>query len=293
MTPDQASPGILSLAPRSFISLQGPDAQRFLNGQLTNDIRVVSESRCIYAAVLNAKGQLDAVCHVRMVDDRYLLDAPAELGEALVTRLDRYLIADQVELSPVTDTWHLAHLVGMHPDELQPELPDTTRIASVNRLGVDGHDLLSPAPLDLAVPVLTPDQAEALRIGHGVPAWPSELAPGLLPPEAGLDATAISYDKGCYLGQEVISRMKRAGKTNRHLVQFFVPAGTPAGSTILADQSPAGTVTSVSPISCGEGRTKALGYRRRKSEKITTFRLATPDGRDLPGPATVLKRLTG
>ena len=119
MIPEQASPGILSLSPRSFVSLRGPDAERFLNGQLTNDIRVASESCCISSAVLNAKGQLDAVCHVRMVDDAYLLDAPGDLGEALMMRLERYLIADEVELSPVTDTWHLTHLVGMHPDELR------------------------------------------------------------------------------------------------------------------------------------------------------------------------------
>jgi folate-binding protein YgfZ len=293
MIPEHASPGILSLVPRSFVSLRGPDTERFLNGQVTNDIRGASESCCIYSAVLNAKGQLDAVCHVRMVHDAYLLDAPGDLGEALVMRLERYLIADEVELSPVTDTWHLTHLVGMHPDELRTGLPDTTRIAAANRLGVDGHDLLSPGPLDLAVPVLTPDQAEALRIDHGVPAWPHELTPGLLPPEAGLDATAISYDKGCYLGQEVISRMKRAGKTNRHLVHFSVPADTPAGSMILADGSPAGTVTSVSPIGREDGQANALGYRSRKSEDTTTFNIATPDGRALPGQATVLKRLAG
>ena len=169
MTPDQNPRGSLSLAPHTFLSVRGPDAERFLNGQLTNDIRLASESRCIYSAILNAKGQLDAVCHVRMIDGSYLLDAPGGLSDTLVTRLDRYLIADEVELADESGAWHLYHLVGMPPDTLPGDLPGTTHLAAVNRLGVDGYDLLSPDPLSLQIPVLGPDDAEALRIAHGIP----------------------------------------------------------------------------------------------------------------------------
>lgn len=278
--------GLYPLPPRTFLLVEGADRLRFLNGQVSNDVQRVEEGECLYATVLNAKGQLDAVCHIRKIPGAYLIDAAREVRESLLERLDRYLIADEVTLTDVSDDWRLCHAVGSGLQDLGAPLPKDLLTHALNRFGVPGTELLGREPLDIPKQLLLEAGAmEALRIYSGVPAWGTELTVGQLPPEAGLDRTAISYDKGCYLGQEVISRMKRAGKTNRHLVQWEVPAGTAPGTPLLVEDTPAGVITSVAPGGSGE-TTTALGFRQRKFEGTERFPL--PHG---AGHATVRKRL--
>jgi len=255
-----------------MILIEGGDRLRFLNGQLTNDVRNADQGQCVHAALLNAKGQLDAVGHVRALPEAYLIDVPSGLCAVVLARLDRYLIADDVTLTDVSDRWHLYHLLGIDPGQLSFDLPAGALLQESDRFGTPGTDLLSPLPLTIPADLRIGDETmERFRIQQGVPLWPTELAPGLLPPEAGLDRTAISYTKGCYLGQEVISRMKRAGKTNRHLVQLQVPAGTLPGVFYDGD-APAGEITSVAPGT--EDRSLALGFRKRKYEDRNLFTLS-------------------
>ena len=273
------SPSLLPLSPCTILRVRGPDRLRFLNGQLTQDVHHARDGRAVYSAILNAKGQLEAVCHVREegADGDYLLDAPIALRETLLARLDRYLIADDVELLDESDDWHAAHLLGA-------EVPGNLSAWQCTRLAQPGHDLLARSPIAVeGVPELSIEQAEHARIELGIPAWGAELAEGLLPPDADLEASAISYDKGCYLGQEVISRMKRAGKTNQHLVRLAVPEGTPVPSLLVSGEKEAGRITSVS----GD---LALGFRRRKFAEQDEFSLRTPDGGNLPGTARVRDR---
>lgn len=285
-TPTDSSPvGGIPLSPRVILHVTGEDRVRFLNGQVTNDVRNIPEGACLYAAVLNAKGKLDSVCHIRATVDGFLIDAHPSRQDSLLARLDRYLIADEVTLSDVSDQWHLTHLLGIPADDPRLCLPSGTLVHENDRYGCPGLDLLSPSALDIPEDLLIGDDAlESFRISQGVPAWPSELTPGLLAPEAGLDQNAISYEKGCYLGQEVISRVKRAGKTNRHLVLLEVPAHS-ALTPFLNDDQPAGEITSVSTASIGD-TALALGFRSRKFETNAEFQL--PDGK---GSVKVLRRL--
>lgn len=110
---------------------------------------------------------------------------------------------------------------------------------------------------------MSADERETLRIRHGVPVWGRELTEGMLPPEAALEVTDISYQKGCYIGQEVISRIKSAGKVNRRLTRFEVAADAPVTCGPLDDR--AGEITSVAPLAEGEQR-HALGFLRRVAE---------------------------
>jgi folate-binding protein YgfZ len=259
--------------------VSGPDRLRFLNGQVTQDVHLATKERAVYSAVLDAKGRLEAVCHIREQDGSYVIDAPLSLREPLLARLDRYLIADEVELQDESENWHLAHLVGGDP-------PPGVACWQCRRLEAPGHDVLTPQPVQLAgVAELSLPEFESHRIRHGIPAWDHELSLGVLPPEAGLEASAISYDKGCYLGQEVISRMRRAGKTNQHLVQLEVPAGTCAPCLLIHEGSEAGRVTSVTGLEGGPS--PALGFRKRKYAVITQFSLAATDGSPLDGQAFV------
>jgi folate-binding protein YgfZ len=101
---------------------------------------------------------------------------------------------------------------------------------------------------------------EAERIEKGIPKWGAELMEGMLPPEAGLDATDISYSKGCYIGQEVISRIKSAGKVNRRLTKFVFDGEGKIGEITNTDGKVCGEVTSVSG-------NLGLGYLKRGVEK--------------------------
>jgi len=118
-------------------------------------------------------------------------------------------------------------------------------------------------------PLMDFQELETLRIANGIPAWGRELAEGMLPPEAGLEETDISYQKGCYIGQEVISRIKSAGKVNRNLTRFLIPAGAPMEIGILVDSSAraSGEITSISPEAQGN-TCLALGFAKRGASEF-------------------------
>jgi tRNA-modifying protein YgfZ len=181
-----------------------------------------------------------------------------------------------VEVADLTGNFRLVHFIGA-----APQTPHGVAARESMRYGTAGTDWWIPstnASLPEGAHVLSADELEALRIANGIPAWGRELTAGMLPPEANLDATDISYQKGCYIGQEVISRIKSAGKVNRRLVRFALDADV--RSPHLADEvgNPAGELTSVSPR-CENGFRPALGYVKRGVETVHVF---GPDG--IPQP---------
>ena len=247
----------------ALLEFRGPDAVRFLNGQLTQDVRRVAGGKIsLPACVTDAKGRLQFRVTLHEADGGSLwVVGPDGTAEALEARLTRYLIADDVEVADLSGKFELLHFIGPLPesDDFSPR--------ESNRYGVVGTDCWIPCGSTTRLPaheVMTGDEVEALRIRHGVPAWGRELLEGMLPPEALLDATDISYNKGCYIGQEVISRIKSAGKTNRRLTSFSFAADAPVvpGPLVGMEGSVAGEVTSVSPVA-NDGRRDALGYLKR------------------------------
>ena len=139
-----------------------------------------------------------------------------------------------------------------------------------NYLLLDEEPWSAMAPLfDMSIYLDVPaGELEAFRISKSVPLWGSELTEGLLAPEANLEATDISYHKGCYIGQEVISRIKSAGKVNRSLVKLEIPEDVPvkADDGLVSEGSDAGVVTSVSPVADG-GVREALAYVKRSADR--------------------------
>lgn len=251
----------------ALLEFRGPDAVRYLNGQLTQDVRLVSnETRSLPSCVTDAKGRLQFRVWITANDGALIVEGPNELREELETRLTRYLIADDVEISDLTGKWSIVHFTG-----LVEAAPDGVLVRSCNRFGVPGTDWWMPDGLEISFPeeasFLEGDALESFRIAHAVPAWGRELTEGMLPPEAGLDATDISYQKGCYIGQEVISRIKSAGKVNRKLVHLTLDASLPIDHLGLvdADGDPAGEITSISPLPDGSLR-HALAYIKRGAE---------------------------
>ena len=180
-------------------------------------------------------------------------------------RLDRYIIADDAELSDITDSFDILHTI-------EGKIKNSW---STQRFGQNGVDQLLAKGTAVDT-TLDAEEIKKSRISHKVPAWGAELDNETLPPEAALEQRAISYTKGCYTGQEVISRMRSAGKTNRHLVLLELECPMPIGSALLCEgateEKPAGTITSICEI---DGKQIALAYRKRKFQDQTAFTNAT------------------
>ncbi len=245
-----------------LLEFRGPDAVRFLNGQITQDVRRVAGGKIsLPSCVTDAKGKLQFRVTVTEAPDGALWIAGlAGQAEQLEARLTRYLIADDVETADLTNTYSLSHFTG-----LMPEPPPGVIARDSNRYGLAGTDWWIPAGQAIDFPLLGSDELESLRIANGIPAWGSELVGGLLPPEALLEETDISYHKGCYIGQEVISRIKSAGKVNKRLTRLIFDARAPVLPGPL--ENSAGEVTSVSPLAAGDIR-HALGYVKRGATEL-------------------------
>lgn len=252
----------------ALLEFRGPDAVRFLNGQMTQDVKRLDAVRSPSSCVTDAKGKLQFRVYLTEAKPGVVwVTMPGVNAEDLEARLTRYLIADDVEVTDRTGEFRLVHVIGMEPKAKADWIA-----RKAVRFGAEGTDLWIPAD-DAAEFSGGPDEVpaeelEAFRIAHGAPGWGSELREGMLPPEANLEASDISYHKGCYIGQEVISRIKSAGKVNRSLVKVVLPEDAPAkaGDGLFSGEDAAGELTSVSPLP-EDGRRLALGYVKRTAER--------------------------
>jgi len=260
----------LDLSERAKFQITGTDRVRFLNGQITNDLRKATEEVAIEACVLNAKGKMNAHIFVSTLAECFSVDAEQELRETRRTRLERYVIADDVQIEDVTDQFSLFHVLS----EESPTL-EHGRIVSVRRFAEQGCDVWSDAArhdavreqLSSAFAFLDSTAAEVMRIEQGIPRWGRELTEEIIPIEANLEQRTIDYEKGCYIGQEVISRMKMSGQTNKRLCGVVSLDDVPLLQPMkLAAHSPAerevGWITSATR-SERTGKQIALGYLKR------------------------------
>jgi folate-binding protein YgfZ len=207
--------------PRAYVRVKGADAEDFLQRMLSND---VTQQSVFAALLLTPRGRLIAPLRVwRRDDDDFLLLTEPELGDAVRTTLLRARLAAKCEIEAEA---HTSTLVFGDAEGIPGELPGT----------VEALDSELPPTLDA-------DELERTRIEAGVPAWGRELDESILPAEAGLDATHISFTKGCYPGQEPISRLHHRGHVNRRLRQLSVDTAKPGEEIRLGDKV-VGRVTS-------------------------------------------------
>lgn len=262
-----AFPAWLDLSGRAKFRLTGPDRVRFLNGQVTNDVKKLQPGEACYALVCTHKGKLEADVFIRAEEECFLLDAPGELREPLWARLNKYLIADECEWEDVTDAFALWHELGA------PAPEPGQRDGGIERLGVPGRDVWLPADKAAAgVPAsgfLSEAEIECLRVERAVPRWGAELTPDTLPQEACLEGRAVDFYKGCYIGQEVVSRLKSVGRVNRLLraleaVEEAESGALRAGDRLFAGDDLAETGWITSAVWHPRLRkTMALGYVKR------------------------------
>jgi folate-binding protein YgfZ len=219
--------------PRDYVRVAGPDAEDFLQRMLSND---VTEAPC-RAMLLTPKARLIApLVVVRRADDDFLLLTEPGLGENVAAALLRARFAAKVEIEPEKHT----SVVVFGEDGGLPN----------EELGEPGSELIDA---DVA-PTLSADEVERIRIESAIPAWGKELDDTILPAEAGLDKTHVSFTKGCYPGQEPIARLHHRGKVNRGLRVLDVEGAEP-GDEIRHGEKVVGRVTSAVAD-------RALGYVR-------------------------------
>jgi len=288
----------LDLSERAKFRITGTDRLRFLNGQITNDLRKASETSAIEACILNAKGKTDAHIFVSAAGESFLVDAAADLRETLKVRLERYVIADDVQIEDVTDQFSLFHLLSK-----QPPAPEFGRIVSVHRFAEPGWDMWVEVAqhgallqeLSLRWTLLDSDAAEVMRIEQGIPRWGRELTAEIIPIEANLEQRTIDYQKGCYIGQEVISRIKMSGQTNKRLCGLISVDDIPLqpGMRLVAPSAPGKEVGWITSASRSEtiGNEIALGYVKRgfnsAGTRLAVF--ATEDSEPTPVGATAIE----
>ena len=261
--------------------MTGGDRVRFLNGQVTNDVRKANANLSMPACVLNAKGKIDALIFINGGEEELSIDADDDQRQTLAQRLERYVIADDVTIEDVTEKFSLFHVTG----ETAPTLPNETNWRRAKRFGSIGWDLVVGAAehdrllrlLSAKDSICDAECAERWRIERGVPRWGYELTDQIIPVEANLADEAIDYGKGCYIGQEVISRMKMSGQMNKRLCGLVSLDDSPLapGTRLLSpgDAKDAGWITSATR-SDRLGKEIALGYVKRGFNQRGTKLLA-------------------
>lgn len=280
-----SSAGVRALSELAVIRVTGDDAREWLNGQITNDVREPRPGSATYALVVDLRGRIVADLHVLDEGESFSLVVPREVREALVEHLDGYVIMEDVELEP--DARAVLTVQGPEAGAVVGE----REAWPSDRLGEGGRDLLL-APDELAgVEAELIAAAEALgggsvteggwhlgRLRGRVPRFGPELGPTVYPQEAGLDATAVSFAKGCYVGQEPIVMLKHRGKTPRKLCRLSSEgAALAAGAELSGGGRVVGALTSVA-LDPDSGRWLALAYVKRAHATVGAS--LTIDGRE-------------
>ena len=213
-----------SLRDRAVFRLTGSDRVRYLNGQVSNDVAKLHDDESIAACLCTIKGKVEALVWIHTEGEVILLDGEIRQRDFLAARLDRYLIADDCEIEDVTDLVRLIHHF----------VEDAPGVRS-RRIDSPGKDLFLPA--DASVPFraageIGDDEWEFLETLSLVPRSGNEINAEEFPSELWLDTWAVDFHKGCYLGQEIVSRIRSAGKVNRHLLRVLADSPVYKGESL-------------------------------------------------------------
>jgi folate-binding protein YgfZ len=286
--------GLLDRSQRGKLALTGPDAKAFLDGQVTNDVEALEPGQGCYAAFLTHKGKMLGDLRALDFGDELWLDTERATLQELFNMIRRFSVGYDVRLHKRTLERALLSLIG----------PRAREVADAGSLGPDEHanaaGEIAGLPVRLvatdvgvdvicrsdraqelraglagrgAVPV-SEDAVECLRVERGRPRWGLELDEATIPQEAGLNQRAVSFTKGCYVGQETVARLFYKGKPNRHLRGLRLSRPTDPGAELRLGERAVGRLGSVA-VSPRHGPI-ALALVRREAQPGA--RLAVGDG---------------
>jgi folate-binding protein YgfZ len=221
------------------LAVEGPDREGFLQGQLTQDVRGLAPGQSRPMAGLTPKGKLLYFGRLAAQADRLILLVPAADRAAIAGHLGKYAVFQKVSVSDVSDEFVLLGLYGPASGQIQP----TEGALALPADGELAAGLLAPAAHRAALEDLleragstavSHDSAEILRVEAGRPRFGTDADETNLPDEVGLPS-AISTTKGCYVGQEIVARLRTYGRVNRRLVGFRFPEEPVAAGTVFPD----------------------------------------------------------
>jgi len=275
--------GLLDRSERGKLMVSGSEAAEYLQGQLTSDVEALGPGEGQYAALLDRKGHVQADMRVLRPDaEEIWIDTEAAALGPAQRHLDMYKIGREVAIAELTAERAILSLLGPRSAELAgtAALPEdsceTTRVDGVECLAVGtlwGIDLIVKAGEAEAVrtalaavgaPEVSEAVAEVLRIEAGRPRFGAELNPETMPAEAGIVERAVSFTKGCYIGQEPVARLHYRGRPNRTLRGLELSAPAEPGAALRLGEKEVGTVGSAC-LSPARGPI-ALAIVRREAE---------------------------
>jgi folate-binding protein YgfZ len=278
------TPFAVDRSPRGLVVVRGPDATTFLQSLVSQDLEPVADGAAVPTLLLTPQGKLDVTLRALRVGEDWWLDTDADYGPRLAASLTRFRIRVKVELDDRTASTGLVSVVGVDADA-----PADVRVLPTVWGAEGGTDLLGPraavdaalAALPADVPRWTPERFEAFRIETGVPRLGVDVDDTTIPQEAFLERDAVSFTKGCFLGQELVCRIDTRGHVNRHLRRLHLagPAVPPPGATVVVDGQERGVVTSAATDP--DAGVVALAMVRREVEPPVDARLRW-DGHDEP-----------
>ena len=285
------------LSPRDVLAVHGPDAESYLQGQLSQDVVALTVGQSADALLLQPDGKLLALVRVTRTDGQgFLLDVDAGFGDAVTARLRKFLLRTKVEMESLP--WRCLSLRGAAVPEVAAGLHTALSEAGVLAIpyewnGWSGVDFLGPKdlvlePADGSLPAgvvaAAPEAVEACRITSGIPAMGAELTEKTIAAEAGLVERTVNFTKGCYIGQEIVERIRSRATVHRSLRQFELQGAAPTlgpGEKIelRAGDAAVGELTSVASIDLpGFSKTLALCVTRVEALEKSEIEPITYDG---------------
>jgi folate-binding protein YgfZ len=293
--------GVLDFSFRSRLCLLGGDRARFLHGQVTNDVKKLRAGEGCYAAITTAKGKMEGDLNIFCLADELLLDFEPGLTELISLRLEKYIVADDVQIADAAPHYGLLSVQGPKAEAVIraiglfaeiPALPlASAKVSDVTlgeiypannpRLGTSGFDLFVPnhslaavadkliaAAIQIGGCACGWQAFETARIEAGIPRFGADMDGTNIPLECGIESHAVSYHKGCYIGQEVINRIHSVGHVTRELRGLRLADDLknlpPRGGKLFHADKEVGHVTSA--VKSPELKANiALGYVRREA----------------------------
>ena len=310
-----------SISPRAQIAVAGPDRATYLQGLLTNDIQALAEGSGCYAAWLSPQGRMLTDMHVLQSSGMLLLDVPAGQASAVLGRLEQFLFSEDVRIESLVEAMTGVWLHGPQAPSIVSRVvsgfsrtadvesgfsriadwPDyhhdtgtfegnPVSVARIDQLGVPGYCVFLAraaeaqfvaAAIQAGARVVSAEALDAARIEAGYPLFGVDMTDDTIPLAAGIEQRAISFTKGCFVGQEVVIRVlhRGGGRVVKKLVGLKLSGTAAVGAKILSGEREIGTVTSVA--SSTRLGVVALGYVHRDFTSPDT--VVHIDGR----PATV------